>query len=91
MRRPSPPVRGNEVLHRCVYVVGITVAVRRLYGVSASHEEGAVYLGRIRLRRQRPGDVPLRPIRATSRRLRHEGLRYASAILALIYHVSGSK
>ena len=65
-----------------------SVEVRRLYGMSTTHEEGAVYLGRVRLRRQRPGDVPLRPIRATSQRLRHEGLRYASAILALSTHVS---
>ena len=79
------------MLPRCVYEVGVIVAVRRLYGLSPDHEERAGYLGRVRLRRQRPGDVPLRPSRATSQRLRHEGPRYASAILALIYHVSGSK
>ena len=77
------------MLPRCVY--DVIVAVRRLHGMSTGHEEGAGYLGRVRLRRQRPRDVPLRPIRAAFQRLRHEGLRYASAILAPIYHVSGSK
>ena len=52
------------------------------------NEEGSLHTGRVRLRRESDGDIPLQPSRAQAQHVSTESTRYAATLLASISQVS---